>query len=125
MPKDARIPVIEILELAAGEGLPQELISGENVRDVSIYHDLIDHGYLMGTVLSDGRRPYYIESCHITAKGRDYLMQLKKEVRRQPISWTGYLKSSLVGFMVGIIVGISLMVLWTRVNGLPTWLKQQ
>ena len=125
MPKDARIPLIEILELAAGEGLPQELISGENVRDVSIYHDLIDHGYLMGTVLSDGRRPYYIESCHITAKGRDYLMQLKKEVRRQPISWTGYLKSSLVGFMVGIIVGISLMVLWTRVNGLPTWLKQQ
>ena len=125
MSKDARIPLIEILEMAAGEGLPQELISGENVRDVSIYHDLIDHGYLIGTVLSDGRRPYYIESCHITAKGRDYLMQLKKEVRRQPISRAGYLKPSLVGFMVGIIVGISLMVLWIRVNGLPTWLNQQ
>ena len=125
MSKDARIPLIEILEMAAGEGLPQELISGENVRDVSIYHDLIDHGYLMGTVLSDGRRPYYIESCHITAKGRDYLMQLKKEVRRQPISWAGYLKPPLIGFMVGIIVGISLMVLWIRVNGLPTWLNQQ
>ncbi|MDB4609468.1 hypothetical protein OAH46_00065 [Verrucomicrobia bacterium] len=125
MPKDARIPLIEILEIAAGEGLPQELISGENVRDVSIYHDLIDHGYLMGTVLSDGRRPYYIESCHITAKGRDYLMQLKKEVRRQPLSWAGDLKPSMVGFMVGIIVGISLMVLWIRVNGLPAWLNQQ
>jgi len=125
MSKDARIPLIEILEMAAGEGLPQELISGENVRDVSIYHDLIDHGYLMGTVLSDGRRPYYIESCHITAKGRDYLMQLKKEVRRQPISRAGYLKPPLIGFMVGIIVGISLMVLWIRVNGLPTWLNQQ
>ncbi|MDB4652188.1 hypothetical protein OAG06_04095 [Verrucomicrobia bacterium] len=125
MSKDARIPLIEILEMAAGEGLPQELISGENVRDVSTYHDLIDHGYLMGTVLSDGRRPYYIESCHITAKGRDYLMQLKKEVRRQPISWAGYLKPPLIGFMVGIIVGISLMVLWIRVNGLPTWLNQQ
>lgn len=125
MSKDARIPLIEILEMAAGEGLPQELISGENVRDVSIYHDLIDHGYLMGTVLSDGRRPYYIESCHITAKGRDYLMQLKKEVRRQPISWAGYLKPPLIGFMVGIIVGISLMVLWIRVSGLPTWLNQQ
>ncbi|MDA7524409.1 hypothetical protein N8667_02380 [Verrucomicrobia bacterium] len=125
MSKDARIPLIEILEMAAGEGLPQELISGENVRDVSIYHDLIDHGYLMGTVLSDGRRPYYIESCHITAKGRDYLMQLKKEVRRQPLSWAGDLKPSLIGFMVGIIVGISLMVLWIRVNGLPTWLNQQ
>jgi len=125
MSKDARIPLIEILEMAAGEGLPQELISGENVRDVSIYHDLIDHGYLMGTVLSDGRRPYYIESCHITAKGRDYLMQLKKEVRRQPISRAGYLKPSLIGFMVGMIVGISLMALWIRVNGLPAWLNQQ
>ena len=125
MSKDARIPLIEILEMAAGEGLPQELISGENVRDVSIYHDLIDHGYLMGTVLSDGRRPYYIESCHITAKGRDYLMQLKKEVRRQPISRAGYLKPSLSGFMVGMIVGISLMALWIRVNGLPAWLSQQ
>lgn len=70
--KDARIPLIEILETAAGEGLPQELIAGENVPDVSIYHDLIDHGYLMGTILSDGRRPYFIESCHITAKGREY-----------------------------------------------------
>ena len=125
MYKDARIPLIEILEMAAGEGLPQELISGENVRDVSIYHDLIDHGYLMGTVLSDGRRPYYIEGCHITAKGREYMMQLKKEVRRQTISWVGHLKPSLIGFMAGIVIGISLMVLWIRVNGLPLWLNQQ
>ncbi len=123
MATDARIPLIEILETAAGEGLPQELIAGENVPDVSIYHDLIDHGYLMGTILSDGRRPYFIESCHITAKGREYLVQLKKEVRQKPLSWTWYIKPLLIGFLAGVIVGIILCVVWIREYGLTIWLQ--
>ena len=123
MSQDPRIPLIEILEAAAGEDLPQELIAGENVPDVSIYHDLIDHGYLMGTILSDGRRPYFIESCHITAKGREYLVQLKREVRLQPLSWTWYIKPLLIGFLAGAVIGITLIVIWIRVNGLPIWMK--
>ena len=123
MAKDARIPLIEILETAAGAGLPQELVVGENVPDVSIYHDLIDHGYLMGTILSDGRRPYFIESCHITAKGREYLTQLKQEVRQKPLSWAWYFKPFLIGCLVGAVVGIILIVFWIRDNGLPVWLK--
>ena len=114
MPKDARIPLIEILETAAGEGLPQELIAGENVHDVSVYHDLIDNGYLMGTILSDGRRPYFIEGCHITAKGREYLMELKKEVRQKPLSWTWYIKPLLIGFLLGVFTGIILVMLLIR-----------
>ncbi|MBT5925509.1 MAG: hypothetical protein HOH33_02700 [Verrucomicrobia bacterium] len=123
MAKDARTPLIEILETASNEGLPHELAAGENVPDVSIYHDLIDHGYLMGTILSDGRRPYFIESCHITAKGREYLMQLKQEVRQKPLSWTWYFKPFLIGCLVGAVVGIILIVFWIRDNGLPVWLK--
>ena len=118
MPDDARIPLIEILEAAAGMGLPQELIAGENVHDVSIYHDLIDHGYLMGTILSDGKRPYFIEGCHITAKGREYLVQLKKEVRQKPLSWTWYFKPILIGFLLGVFAGITGVLLWVRKFGI-------
>lgn len=120
---DARIPLIEILETAAGAGLPQELVVGENVPDVSIYHDLIDHGYLMGTILSDGRRPYFIESCHITAKGREYLMQLKNEVRQKPLSWTWYFKPFLIGCLTGMFIGIIAAFQWIRLHGMPDWLK--
>ena len=123
MPRDSRKSVIQVLELAAYGHLPQELIEGENVPDVSIYHDLIDHGYLMGTILSDGRRPYFIESCHITAKGREYLMHLKREVRLQPLSWTWYIKPLLIGFLAGAAIGITLFMISIRANGLPIWLK--
>ncbi|MDC0325362.1 hypothetical protein OAM01_01230 [bacterium] len=120
---DARIPLIEILDTAAGAGLPQELVVGENVPDVSIYHDLIDHGYLMGTILSDGRRPYFIESCHITAKGREYLMQLKREVRQKPLSWAWYFKPFLIGCLFGMFIGIIAALQWIRLHGMPYWLK--
>ena len=124
MQKDARIPLIEILETAASEhGFPSELIAGENVHDVSIYHDLIDQGYLMGTILSDGKRPYFIEGCHITSKGREYLMQLKKDVRHKPPFWSVTFKYTLIGFAIGSIIGLVVTLWCFRKFGTPSWLN--
>lgn len=124
MQRDARIPIIEVLEMAASEnGLPRELIAGENVYDVSLYHDLIDQGYLMGTILSDGKRPYFIEGCHITTKGREYLMQLKGNVREKPPFWSGTFKYTLIGFIIGTTIGLVFTLWWIRKFGMPGWMN--
>jgi hypothetical protein len=119
---DPRIPLIEILETASAEGLPQELRSGENVPDVMIYHDLIDQGYLMGTILSDGRRPYFIEGCHITSKGREYLVQLRQALRRERQSAPWRFMGTWIGFFIGLLLGACATSWWVHHHGLPSWL---
>lgn len=119
--KDARIPVIEILECAAEKGLPQELVAGENVPDVMLYHDLIDQGYLMGTILSDGKRPYFIESCHITSKGREYLVRLKREIQQKPERPTWWIRPWCLGFLAGCLLGLLGMAWWISRYGMPSW----
>lgn len=123
MPRDSRKSVIQVLESAAYGHLPPELIEGENVPDVSIYHDLIDQGYLMGTVLSDGRRPYFIEGCHITSKGREYLEKLRKDTSSPNNSWKLKLKFGWIGFLIGILAGILGSIKWIHKYGLPEWLQ--